>query len=85
LGYNWHGYLWVLVITVIAQLTGHLPINFAVRHFPATYLSVLMQFSVVTAALLAFFYFGEVPTWLQVVGGLIIMLGVTIVTRQKQP
>ena len=84
LGYTWHGYLWVLVITIIAQLTGHLPMNFAVRHFPATYLSVLMQFSVAASAVMAFFYFGEIPSWLQGMGSLIIVLGVVMVTWQNK-
>ncbi|MEJ2747188.1 MAG: DMT family transporter [Anaerolineae bacterium] len=84
LGYTWTGYLWVLVITIVAQLTGHLPINFAVRHFPATHLSVLMQVSVAASAVMAFFIFNEVPTWLQMLGSLIIILGVTLVTRQSK-
>lgn len=83
LGFSEAGYGWVVVITIIAQLIGHLPMNFAVRYFPATYLSVLLQFSVVAAALMAFLYFGELPTWLQVVGSGLIVVGVSLVTRRK--
>ncbi|MCA9935054.1 MAG: DMT family transporter [Ardenticatenaceae bacterium] len=83
LGYSAHGYLWVLVITLVAQLAGHLPINFAIRHFPATYLSVLMQFSVAASAVMAVVYFHEIPTWLQISGSGIIVLGVWMVTRKQ--
>lgn len=82
LGFSEAGYGWIIVITIIAQLMGHLPMNFAVRYFPATYLSVLLQFSVIAAALMAFLYFGEMPTWLQVVGSGLIVVGVSLVTRR---
>lgn len=82
LGFSEVGYGWIVVITIIAQLIGHLPMNFAVRYFPATYLSVLLQFSVIAAALMAFLYFGETPTWLQVVGSGLIVVGVSLVTRR---
>jgi len=82
-GYSVHGYIWVIVITLVAQLAGHLPINFAIRHFPATYLSVLMQFSVAASAVMAIFYFHEIPTWLQIGGSGIIVMGVWMVTKRQ--
>ncbi len=85
LGYTLTGYWWVLVVTIVAQMVGHLPVNFAVRHFPATYLAVLLQVSTAAAAVMAFFYFGEIPSLLQVVGSVIIVVGVSLVTVKKRP
>lgn len=84
-GYSLNGYLWVLVVTIVAQIVGHLPVNFAIRHFPATHLSVLLQVSVAASAVMAFFYFGEIPSFLQVAGSLIIVFGVSMVTLNKRP
>ncbi|MCA9927146.1 MAG: DMT family transporter [Anaerolineales bacterium] len=84
LGYSLAGYGWVLVITVVAQLAGHLPVNFAVRYVQATHLSVLLQISVVASAFMAFLYFGEIPSWLQVSGSLVIIAGVSLVTFVKR-
>ncbi|MCP5095359.1 MAG: DMT family transporter [Chloroflexi bacterium] len=83
-GYSLMGYAWVIVVTIVAQIIGHLPINFAIRHIQATHLSVLMQISVVASAIMAFFYFDEIPTWMQVVGGIVILVGVSLVTWQKK-
>jgi drug/metabolite transporter (DMT)-like permease len=84
LGYSSAGYMWVLVVTVVAQLIGHLPINFTIRHIQATHLSVLLQISVVASAVMAFFYFDEIPTWLQVAGSIVIIAGVSIVSSRKK-
>jgi drug/metabolite transporter (DMT)-like permease len=84
-GFTLRGYWWILVVTIVAQIAGHLPVNFAVRHFPATYMAVLLQISTVAAAVLAFFYFGEIPSLLQLVGSVIIIAGVLLVTVRKRP
>ena len=84
-GYTLRGYWWILVVTIVAQIAGHLPVNFAVRHFPATYMAVLLQISTVAAAVLAFFYFGEIPSSLQLIGSVVIIAGVSLVTVRKRP
>lgn len=82
-GYTPIGYLWVIVITIIAQLSGHLPMNFAVRHFPATTLSVMLQLSVAASAVIAFLIFNEIPTWMQIIGSGIIIFGIWLVTWRR--
>jgi drug/metabolite transporter (DMT)-like permease len=34
-GYSWYAYLWILLVTFLTQFLGHIPINFALKHFHA--------------------------------------------------
>ncbi len=83
LGYTSLGYFWVVIVTLVSQIIGHLSANFAVRHYSVTYLMVIMQVGVVLAAVIAFFIFGEIPSLLQIVGSIIILVGVAWVSLRK--
>lgn len=83
LGHTPLGYFWVLTVTLVSQIIGHLSANFAVRHYSVTYLTVIMQVGVVLAAVIAFFLFGEIPSTLQVVGSIIILGGVAWVSLRQ--
>jgi drug/metabolite transporter (DMT)-like permease len=82
-GYSSLGYFWVLMATVLGQFLGHLPINAALHYFPATYLSILMQLSVLLSALLAFLFLGQIPSILQSIGSLLALLGIILVIRHS--
>ena len=84
-GFSQLGYVWIVVVTIVAQLMGHLPINFTLRHFPATYLSAMLQISVVASAVIAVFALSEIPSIWQIGGSLLIIVGVLIVILQKKP
>ena len=76
LGYTPVAYGWMLLITFVTQFVGHIPINYALHYFPATYLSIIMQAAVITSGVLAFFWFGELPNTLQIVGSIVITAGI---------
>ncbi len=82
-GYSSKGYLWILLVTLITQFVGHIPINITLRYFPATYLSVIMQTAVIASAILAFFLFHEIPTLWQMIGSVTIMGGVWLVSWRR--
>jgi drug/metabolite transporter (DMT)-like permease len=82
-GFSLMGYVWVIVVAIVAQLLGHLTANYSVRIFPATYVTILLQSSVVISAIIAYIYFGETPTLLQLVGSGIIIFGVSMLRREK--
>lgn len=77
-GFTPMGYVWIVVITLVAQVIGHLSVNFSVRIFPATYVAILLQMSVVISGIVAYIYFGEIPTIWSLVGSVIIVAGVTM-------
>jgi len=82
-GYSAQGYLWVLIVTVLAQAMGHLMMNLALQHFTATALAIILQVAVVGSALIALFVFGEIPSLLQIVGGALVIYGVVIATVEQ--
>jgi drug/metabolite transporter (DMT)-like permease len=77
-GYSAEGYLWVALTALVPQLVGHSSLNYALAYLPATYVSLSTQMEPVLSALVAVVVFQEIPGWLQVGGGLIIMTGVLL-------
>ncbi|MYD08758.1 MAG: DMT family transporter [Chloroflexi bacterium] len=82
-GYSARGYLWVLIVTILAQAMGHLLMNLALQHFTATALAIILQVAVVGSAVIALFVFGEIPSLLQIVGGALVIYGVVIATVEQ--
>lgn len=83
IGYSIEGYLWALVVTVLAQVLGHLGMNLALQHFTATALSIILQVGVALSAIIALFVFGEQPSFMQVIGSGLVIYGVTATTVEQ--
>lgn len=77
LGFTAYAYFTVFLVAIGAQILGHMPANYAVRHFPATIISLLMQVAVVLSAILGFVFYNEVPNFMQVLGA-VIMVGAIV-------
>lgn len=86
LGHSQESYFWLIMLTLIPQLIGHSGFNYALGYFPATIISLSGQVLTITAAVVAFFFFGEIPTFVQIIGSSIIALGVVIaiLARKRQ-
>jgi len=82
-GYSTTGYLWILWVTILAQVLGHIPINIALQHFTATAMAIILQIGVVLSAVFALFLFGEIPSVVQVVGSVLVIIGVTVTTIEQ--
>ena len=83
-GFGWIGLGWIVLIAIVAQVIGHLSANYAVRLFPATFVSISLQLSVVISSIIAFFYFAELPNAWQITGSVIIIGGVIMLRGQQQ-
>ena len=79
LGYDLRGYLWVLLLAILAQIIGHGALNFVLRFMSPTTLTMTVQTVPILSAIWALLIFSEIPTLPQVLGSLILALGVTIV------
>ena len=79
-GYTRTAVYLVLWVTFITQILGHVPINYSLQHFPATYVSVTMQGAVVLMAIFALLAFREIPTTPEIIGSVIIAAGIFIAT-----
>ena len=82
-GYSMEGYLWTLIVTVLAQAMGHLGMNLALQFFTATAMSIFLQIAVVGSAVIALFLFGEIPSPVQVIGSALVIYGVVAATMEQ--
>jgi drug/metabolite transporter (DMT)-like permease len=79
-GYSSEGYFWVLMLVLIPQFIGHSAYNYALGYLSATFISVTGQLSIITSGLLGLIFFGEIPTALQIVASVAIVIGVMCVS-----
>ena len=82
-GYSLAGYGWALSVVIIAQLVGHLAINWSVGKLHATTMSLVMQLSVVTSGLLAWLWLAELPLPGEVLGSAVVLVGVALATLRR--
>ncbi len=85
IGYDIRGYLWVLLLAILAQILGHGALNFVLRFISPTTLTMTVQSVPILSAIWAFLIFSEIPTAPQALGSVILVLGVAIVLRSQQP
>lgn len=78
IGHAPNGYFWVVMIAIFPQILGHSAINLATRIFSPTYVSIILQLTVVFSSLIAIVLFDEIPQPLQIIGGGVILLGATL-------
>jgi drug/metabolite transporter (DMT)-like permease len=79
-GYSSEGYLWIVAVALIPQLIGHSSYNFALAYLPATYISLATQTEPLISAMAAYIIFTEAPGEWQIIGGIIILVGVVWAT-----
>jgi len=73
----------LILLAVVPQLIGHSSLNLAVRLIPATFVAVAILGEPVGATALGYFILGEVPTVIEIVGGMLILGGIFMVLRQR--
>lgn len=75
------GWLPLLGLAVICQIGGQTVIAYALAHLPATLSSVSLLIQPVTAAIAAWIIFEEVISPIQMLGGLMVILGIYLSKR----
>ena len=83
-GYDIRGYLWVLLLAILAQIIGHGVLNYVLKYMSPSVISVTAQAMPALAAFWAFVIFSEIPTSWQALGSVLLLLGVTIVLRGEK-
>lgn len=76
LGFSPMAYLYLLGLAVIPQLLGHSSYNYALGYLPAAFVALTILMEPIGASLLAMVVLQEFPQALEILGGLIILLGV---------
>jgi drug/metabolite transporter (DMT)-like permease len=81
-GYPLQAYGWFALLALLPQLIAHSTYNWALRYLPAAYVSVALLGEPVGASVLAYILLGEHPAVLMLVGGVLILTGILIASRQ---
>lgn len=83
-GYSPVQYIWLLALALIPQLIGHSAFNWALKYLSAAYVSIALLGEPVGTIILAYFFLREHPTWLEILGGILILLGIGLATQKRK-
>ncbi|MGB4595033.1 MAG: DMT family transporter [Anaerolineaceae bacterium] len=65
-----------LVMAIVPQILGHSVLNYSLQALPATTVSIALLGEPVGATILAMIFLKELPSTLQLIGGIMIMIGI---------
>jgi drug/metabolite transporter (DMT)-like permease len=82
LGYSLNAYLLLGLLALFPQLVGHSSTNYALGYLPAALVSVILLGEPIGAIILASLLLYEVPTALQIIGGILTLIGIYLVSRE---
>ena len=82
IGFHASTYGWLLLLALVPQLLGHSSFNWALGHLPASYVAVATLGEPVGAAILAFFFLDETPSWLKIFAAALILIGIYLALRR---
>ena len=88
-GYSHQTWMAFFGTAIVSQIIGYLSMSYALGHLPASVVSPTMIGQPIATAILAIPLLGEIPTGLQVIGGIIALAGIYIVnqahSKSKKP
>jgi drug/metabolite transporter (DMT)-like permease len=82
-GYEPKTYAWILLLAVVPQLIGHSTFNWALKHMPATFVAVSTLGEPLGSAVLAIIILNEFPSPVVLLGGILILAGITLAASQQ--
>lgn len=84
LGLPGKAYLWLVLMGLIPQLVGHSSFNYALGYLPAAYVSLVVLGEPIGSGILAIIFLNEWPVVLQLVGSVLILIGIGVASREQQ-
>lgn len=82
LGFGGATYLWIFLLALVPQILGHSTYNWALRYAPATLVAAATLGEPLASSLLALAFLNETPPPSLLFGGILILSGVFVATRQ---
>jgi drug/metabolite transporter (DMT)-like permease len=76
IGYPPQTYLMFILLALIPQIIGHSSLNWALKYLSATFITVSVLGEPIGATTLAFLILKEVPTFVELIGGVLILIGI---------
>ena len=71
-------WVWFLLLAIVPNLLGHNLFNWAIKWVSANVISIAILFEPVGASILAYFIFNEQLVVTQVIGGIVVIVGITL-------
>ena len=82
-GYPTQAWLWLVLLAIFPQIVGHSSFNWALGHLPATFVSLAALAEPIGSTILAWIILQEPPRLITVLGGLLILVGLSIATKRE--
>lgn len=82
-GYPTQAWLWLVLLAIFPQIVGHSSFNWALGHLPATFVSLAALAEPIGSTILAWIILQEPPSLITVLGGLLILVGLSIATKRE--
>jgi drug/metabolite transporter (DMT)-like permease len=77
-------WLWLLLMALGPQILGHSSLNWALGYLSATYVTIAVLGEPILSTLLAWWLLDETPSLWAVLGGLLILLGIALASREER-
>ncbi|NWF63360.1 MAG: DMT family transporter [Chloroflexi bacterium] len=82
-GYKPSTYGWIFLLAALPQLIGHTTYNWALKYLTATLVAVTALGEPIGSAILAFFILNETPSLMTIVGGIFILTGIFLTSKNS--
>ncbi|MCE1252813.1 MAG: DMT family transporter [Anaerolineae bacterium] len=82
-GYSPIAYFWLAALAIVPQLIGHTSFNWALGYLNAAFVSVALLGEPVGTTILSYIILKESPTIIEMVGGILILMGIYITSQAK--
>lgn len=82
-GYSPSAYGWIVLLAIIPQLIGHSLFNWLLKYLSATMVSVTTLSEPIGSAILAFLFLKETPAPAVIGGGVLILVGIYLTSKQS--
>lgn len=82
-GFSAMTYVWILLLAMIPQLIGHSTFNWILRYLPVTLVAITTLGEPIGSAVLAWFILQELPASLTLLGGVLILIGIYVSSRNR--
>ncbi|GAB4579598.1 MAG: DMT family transporter [Anaerolineales bacterium] len=83
-GYPSVTYLWFLLLALVPQLLGHSSFNWALGYLPASFVSITLLGEPIGTIVLAYLLLNESPAPLELIGAILILMGIYIASQNSQ-
>jgi drug/metabolite transporter (DMT)-like permease len=83
-GYSPAAYGWIFLLAAIPQLIGHSTFNWLLKYLSATMVAVTTLSEPIGSAILAFIFLKETPSLAVIGGGVLILVGIYLTSKQSK-